>query len=799
MYIRRFALIVLSLLWAATLCLAQLDTASILGTVLDSSGGVIPGAKVVVQNMGTSATVELTSDQNGNFIAPVLPIGKYKVTVSVTNFNTFVQEGIQLNVADRVQLFITLKPGVVTQQVTVVGETPVVETASTTIGAVVSQQQVVDLPLNGRAVDTLVSLAPGVVSLGPHKSMSGASTGERDFDSGHKFLLDGGDSSGIDSDNADGGYGSAGRVNRISVDAVAEFRLAEMYSAEYGQTIGAVVNFISKSGTNQLHGSLYEFFRNEKLDARDWFNPEPFIKPAFRLNQYGGTLGGPIKKDKLFFFVDYEGDRQRLGRTFDTFVPTEEFRATLPAVLQPVVAQLPLPNGPVSADEPRIAAYNGSRVNQLREDTWMAKIDYQPTAKDRLTFRYNYNKAFTKVYFGVGEAQYEPIPSLMQTSKISYTRTLTPTMLNEAGFFFDRMHVVNPGAGTEAVRDFPIVVLGSGVPNVGPFIFDMDTPNTLFTYMDTLSWVKGRHQMKFGAQFLRMQCSKAVRFQQYILFPSLDWFQYNVPYGIWTVGWPRPGVRMTYRNFFVQDDIQATPNLTINAGLRYQYDGSPTEVHGQIANFDLATATLDPPGTPIFKAPKLNLAPRIGLAYTPFGSKKTVIRVGFGMFYNSYNASFGSVLTTNVPGRSMSANVTIFDDPYLVGFPTPDISAYVNSRSPAAESKDWAESYTEQWSFNVQRGFGESMVFQVGYVGNRALHLASSAREANPIISGTGIRRYPNFGSIAFSDPSKNSTYNALQVSFKRRMSRRLTFNVNYTWSHNLDQGGDVFGVAPAA
>jgi hypothetical protein len=790
MVIRRLVLITLAMLWAAVLCLAQLDTASILGTVFDSSGAVIPGAKVVVQNMGTSATVDLTTDGNGNFIAPVLPIGKYKVTVSMANFNTYVQEGILLSVADRIKLNVELKPGAVTQQITVVGEASMVQTASTTLGAVIGTQQIVDLPLNGRAIDELLILAPGVVA----GATNGATSG-RLWENGQKYLLDGGDTSQVDSDLAAGGYGSAARVNRVSVDAVAEFRVVNsMYSAEYGQTVGAVINFISKSGTNEYHGSLFEFLRNDKLDARNYFNPEPFDKPARRLNQFGGSLGGPIVKDKLFFFTDYEAVRQRTGISYSVYVPTAAFRASLAPVLQPVVAMLPLPNGAVSTAEPRLALYHGSVSNALTEDTGMLKFDYLPTAKDRFTFRYNGNGSFTKSYFGAATAEFRPIPAILQTSKISYTRTLTPTMLNEFGFFINRGHWTDPAAGTDAVRHFPITLsLGSGSAGVGPAVWDMDVANNLFTYMDTLSWIKGKHQIKFGAQIARMQCNKQVNFQQYLWFPNLDWFKLNWSYLFITVGWPRPGLRITQQGYFVQDDIQATRNLTINAGLRYTYDGAPTEAYGRIANFDLRTGTLDPPGSSVYDAPKLNFAPRIGLAYTPFGWKKTVIRAGWGIFYANYNAADAQFLPTNVPGFSQMRQVTILENFPPTAFPFPDISAYLGAFSPTAFNKDWQAAYTEQWSLNIQQGFGESTVLQVGYVGNWGRHY-SPIQQGNPLYSGTSIRRYPGVSSMTYYGAGTSTKFNSLQVGLKRRMSRGLAFNINYTWSHNLDQGGMSFG-----
>ena len=774
------------LFWAAALGLAQLDTGTIMGTVVDPSGAMIPGASVKVQNMGTSATVELTTDASGNFVAPVLAIGKYRISASATGFSTYVEEGIQLSVADRVRLSIQLKPGVVTEQVTVVGSSPLIDTASSTMGDVIGAQRVVDLPLNGRDVILLVKLAPGVVG----GTINGAPAFDgRLWQNGMKVLLDGGDTGQIDSDYDEAGYGSGARIHRASVDAIGEFRLAStMYSTEYGQSVGAVINYISKSGTNEFHGTVFEFFRHDKLDARNYFNPAPAAKPTIRLNQFGGVLGGPIVKNRLFFFGSYEAVRQRTGPTFNVWVPTAAFRASLPAVLQPVVAHLPLPNGPVSPSEPRLARYTTTLANQLTENAGMVKLDYLPGAKDRFTFRYNPMPSFTKSYFGVGEAQYRPVPSFLQTGKISYTRTVSPTKLNEAGFFVNRLRTDWVAAGTEAVRAFPRTSIGGGAAAIGPAQFDMPVANTSYTYMDTFSWVKDRHQLKFGAQIVRIHENKNQKFQQAVNYLNLNQFAQNRAYTVATQGRPEPGMRGTQNNVFIQDDIQASRRLTINAGVRYQFDTPPSEAYGRIANFDFAKGTVDPPGTPIWDAPKLNFAPRFGFAFTPLRSATTVIRGGFGLFYANQNPAQVQNMPNNVPGFSQARNANVSQYPNLVGFPFPDLSTFPAANTLATFDKNWEMAYTEQWNLNVQQGLGSDMVMQVAYVGNYGRHI-ERWEFSNPLIPGTTVRRYPNYGVINHNVPGAGSKYNGLQLSFKRRLSRGLTFNVNYTWSHMLGQG----------
>jgi len=778
--------LLLFLLCAPAICLAQLDTGTIVGTVADSSGLMIPNAKVLVLNLETGSRIDVGTDGSGNFIAPALRVGTYRVTVTVGGFQTHIQEGIRLSVNDRLNLPVVLHPGAVSEQITVAGEAPVLETATTTLGAVVSAQQVTDLPLSGRAVDQLARLAPGVVYLG-RKSVAGQSQGL--WVPGTRWLVDGGDSSQIDSDLASGGYGSQARVNRLSVDAVGEFRhVNSMYSAEYGQSTSGVVNFISKSGTNQYHGGVFEFIRNSALDARDYFNRKGTEQPPLRMNQFGGTIGGPIIRDKLFFFGNYEGVRQKQGLVYNVVVPTAAYRAGLSPELRVAIDQLPLPNGAASPTQPNVASLLTSRTNTLNENTFMVKVDYQATSKDRFAIRHNYNHSYNQQYFGVAEAQFRNIPSTPQTSMLSYTRTISPSVLNQFGFYLNRLDVTTTAAGTDKIRAFPQTVFGDGVPNVGPGTWDMDVRNTSFTYLDTLSWIKGAHQFKFGFQFVAMRANKLVNYQQFATFNTLADYALNKPFLLRTEGWPRPGIRGTQNDAFVQDDIRVNRNLNLNLGVRYKYDTTPTESHGKIANFDMATGKVDAPGSPLFSSPKLNFAPRLGLAWTPFGSQKTVIRAGYGMFHVYLNAAETQFLPTNIKGFGDRFQFQGQSDLTVKGFPFPDISRYPASTAIYSFNKDWRRAYTQQWNFNIQQALDQSTIVQVAYVGSHGVNF-NRAVEGNLFIPGTSVRTYPNLGSIAYTIGGNSNAYHSLQTSFKRRMTHGLGFDAYYTWSHAFDDG----------
>jgi len=782
---------------SAGLAFAQLETATIVGTVLDQSGAAIPQASVVVENQQTGAAVKLTTDSSGNYIAPVLRIGSYRVTASATGFKTSVQENIPLRVSDRVRVDVTLETGVVTEKVVVSAEAPVVDSESTTLGGVVSTQQVSELPVNGRSLTQYLVLVPGVIFLGPQRSMNGASQG-RLFESGLKYLVDGGDSGQIDSDLGDGGYQVAARISRASVDSIAEVRVVQSsFSAEYGQSVGGVINFITKSGGNDIHGSLFHYFRNEKMDSRNYFNPPPGFKPPFRLNQFGGSISGPIIRDRMFYFANYEGIRQRLGIFQNVLVPTAQFRNTLSPAVKAAADQLPLPNGAVSPTEPRLAFFTRGVSNALTENTGSVKLDHLATSSDRITFRHNANQSDTFTNFGVAPGNFRTVPALIWLSKLAYTKTLSPTLLNEASFAVNRWNAKNPSSDVAEVRAAPRVPsLGSGSAGIGGTTFDLLVNNTSFTFLDTLSWVKGKHQLKAGGQIVRNRANKASLRQVTITFNTLDQFVANAPFAISAAGRPRMGLRNTYYNFFLQDDIQVSRRLTVNAGIRYQYDTVPRESHDRIANFDPVTGRLDAPGTDIFKAPRNNWGPRLGLAYSLSDSKKTVLRMGYGVFHSSLIAAQAQDLPAGVPGVNLNNIVVAGQGIPITAFPTTDVSAFAGTASYWSMDKNWKTAATQSWNFNIQQALGDATVLQVGYVGNHATHLVPY-RNLNAFDPALGRRPFADrgfLGDIQQFWGCCDSNYNAMQVSLKRRHTKGLTFNVNYSWAHSLDQGGLTFG-----
>ncbi len=796
---RRFSISGISLLMLASLlplflstpsCFGQLESGTILGFVTDSTGAIVPSAAVTVTNEETGLSVRLTADSSGKFDAPTLPIGIYSIAASAPGFKSTTYLHIRLEVGQRISETVKLNPGAVTQNVTVTAETPLLQTASSTLGEVITNKQVEELPLNGRSIANVLAVVPGVKTLSTF-SING-STGDW-FSPGIHFLLDGADASQVDSDSVGAAYGSAARITRASLDGIQEIQvLTGNFSAEYGQSSGALINIITKSGTNAFHGSAFEYNQNSAFTSRDYFDPAPLLKPNVAFNQFGGSLGGPIVKNKIFFFTNYEGVRQTTGVTIPAFVPTAAFRATLPPLLQTYVAQMPLPNGPISTAEPRLGLYTLSGVNDtLTENAAAIKVDYQLTPNDRITGRWNPDWSTTVSYFGVSEGQINKVPALLQTGEAAYTKTFSPTLFNEASANVNRERYYIYKSTVPAVQNEPLISgIGSGGTSIGPTLYQVPVGNTSFTYLDTLSWVKGKHQIRTGIQIIRNDQNKGIENQDYMAFLTLDQFAQDKPFYVGTVGYPVTGIRLTYMDLFVQDDIQASRHLALNVGLRYQYDSAPTEAHNRLANYNPATGDLFPLGTPIMTTPKLDFDPRFGFAYSPFDNGKSVLRGAFGLFTSDINVANAQELLDNY--YSNNRTEYNFQNPNLVGFPFPSIPKLFPQNIYGMPVRGWRNAYTEQWSLGIQQAFGSKMALDVGYIGNHYV-LQAPIIDINRIIIGTNVRPNPKFGLIGVYTPSSGGNYNALQVSLKRQLSNRLSFNVNYTYAHALNNGGSVF------
>jgi len=823
-------LICLLLAFLASLAFAQYDTGNINGIVRDDTGAVVAGADVKVINIKTGRILAATTGGAGEYNVPGLPEGTYKVEVTRTGFEVGVVSNVVLSATATRAVDVTLKVGAVTEQVSVTADTLAVNTQTSGTGGTINGTEVENLPLNGRDFTSLIALVPGSVTSAGFggTSLGGYETSYADVN----VLLDGADATRIDSNAVSTQLGrQESRISRASVDSIAEFEvMSGVYSAEYGDSSGDVINVITKSGGNAFHGTLFEYFRNDVFDAENYFQTQ---KTPLRLNQFGGNLGGPIKKNKLFFFVNYEGVRQIVDApTGPQVVLTGAARETAVAAMQPVLATLPLPNpalGPVLVNGtpvPNVGYYEGGLHNSLREDTGSAKVDYTASNKDSFSFRFNISDSFTSTQYGIAADQVSPSPGRNYLLKGTYNRIFTPTLLNEFGVAYNRPWTDSLGGG----GPFPIFQCsgfwGCGASNTfgdapGPALFSEHRPQHSLQFLDTLSWTKGRHSIRTGLNIRHVVTQDALFPQEFIAFggnifeAASTYFLADQGFQLSTLGHNLVGVQNTDYSFFIQDDFRATPRFTLNIGLRYDYF---SVLHGGLMqNFSIAiakanqtssTAPFGPLGADLYNPDYRGFGPRLGFAWNPRGEGKTVVRGGFGVFFNPTLTGEGLSLAGNY---QQGYNINLFDfftpgfsctPPYpgapYISYPLPSPLPVCTPAPPPnvnALDPNLRNTYTMHWSLGVQQELARNTVMEIAYVGNRGVKLPAGAAYAGEELNlspfgGTEIN--PLFGNIRYLGDFVNSNYHSLQASLRRHMGHGLNLDANYTWSHETDDGVDI-------
>jgi hypothetical protein len=826
-------------------------TGSILGTVMDSAGAVVPNAAVEVKNIGTDQVRQAPTDAQGRYTIADLPVGNYEAQASAQGFQTTVRRGITLTVGAQAVVDFALSIGQTQQTVTVEAEVSQVDTLSTAVASHVEQKQINDLPLNGRNFADLVTLLPGVaggsqIGNGGNNLLYGVEnnfsvSGSRS--EGQAYLLDNSDIQGF----WNHGSGSGVMGTTLGIEAISEFSvLTNTYSAQFGGN-GAVVNAVSKSGTNGFHGSAYEFLRNSALDARNFFDPHTI--PAFRQNQFGGSLGGPIKKDKLFFFVNDEELRRSLGQTFVGLVPdANAHQGLLPCKLAPtlacdpstnlanvgvspktasILALYPLPTtpGPPNSGFGTVPEVDSQTGN---ENYLLARIDYNLSTKDSLFVRYVRDSGDTTLPF-LGSPLPPRWPEIGATrnqfATIEERRVISPNIVNLLRFSFTRTRETDVQARpdqTPALDFFPERHQNGGVnitglSSIGTSIFAplLEVQNK-FPVADDVFWSKGAHSLRFGASFSRIQSN----FQQqgwwggFYSFGSLASFLQGTPY---LFQGPEPGLTDSYRDFrenevdgYIHDEWKALPKLTVNIGLRYEFVTNPTtNVHPLNTLINPPFGTFQRVSNVFASNPSLhNFDPRIGLAWDPFADHKTAIRAGFGIFYDPIHArSYASGYYFNPPYALAFVPLPAFPNPFPGALPPPAQLVgvdYNTTQSP----------HMYQWNFNIQRQIFESTTLTVGYVGSRGLHLYA-ARDINPVeptvVNGVpvfgvpvgptaaGIKSNPRLNpagaALSSEAPVGDSSYNSLQVGLNRRFSHGVQGQLSYTWSKCMDDASGTYGL----
>lgn len=838
------------LLWVLLIpghLLAQVTGATLSGTIKDESGSAVPNVKVVVKNLATGVVTNVTANADGFYIAPNLRPGQYEVTVSAPGFSTQVQNGTTLTVGTPQELNFTIKVGQLTQKVEVNAAPSAVELASSSVGGVINSKTVVELPLNGRDWVQLATLKPGVHNIPTQAPASGASnranrgigtllsiSGTRPQQ--NNFRLDG---ISIE-DYAGGGPGSVAGV-AMGVDAIQEFSvLTSNYSAEYGRTSGGVVNATTRSGTNAFHGTGYWFLRDEDFDAKGFFDSS---RAPFHRNQFGGSLGGPIQKDKTFFFFNYEGLREDLGVTHVDKVPSQDARngiihnsngttttITVSPMVQPFLAFYPLPNaGLIGVGNTGLAILSGSDITDENFET--VRIDHKFSDQDSMFGSWFLDKAT----FTTPDSYNTWISgntSKRQMVSLEETHVFSPTLVNSLRIGYSgidsnasqALRAINPVASDLTLGTFPgrpaaqlfVTGLTTNSGGLGGLVPLIDNWNSYQLYDDAFL-TKGLHSVKFGFAFEAMQLGRTAITgpNGEFSFGSLTNFLTDVPKTF--KGQPpdttsSPQLRQKLFGGYIQDDWRIRPNLTFNLGLRYEMTTVPTETKNRLANLASLTAPTITLGSPLFSNPTTrNFEPRIGFAWDPFHNGKTAIRGAIGQFdvlplpYEFFfaqgaTAPFSEVITEgNLAPGSFPSGVAISGSTS----PTSLIVAFV-PHNPA-------RNYVLIWNLAVQRQLTSSTTLTVGYVGNHGVHMLSRADDANstqpiqtsagllfPFPAGSQKRLNPNFGAIRSVFWDGSSVYDALEVNVSKRFSHGFQIQGAYTFSKGIDTGsssnvGDQF------
>jgi len=822
-------------------------TATISGIVTDTSGAAVTGAKVDVRNIGTGAVQSAATDGQGRYTVPDLAIGDYEVQASQAGFQTVVRKGITLTVGSQVAVDFSVPVGQAQQTVTVEGQATQVETSSTTLSSLVDQTQMRELPLNGRNVEQLILLAPGVQSVtgSSQSTMYGRNNGYSVAGGraeGQEILLDGQDMRNF----LGRGTGASNLGTSLGIDAIAEFQtLTNTYSAQYGGA-GAVINSVSKSGTNAFHGSAFEFLRNSALDARNFFDTAVLPGqssagvPAYRRNQFGGTIGGPIKKDKMFFFANYEGLRSLLGETRIATVPDADNRTpttTNPASAAGVAATLailPFPTTELGGGIGTVPLV----ANQIaHEDYVLGRFDYNLSAKDSIFVRYLSDRG-TLVEPFPGTTTGATLPYWVEDSNnknqfatIEERRIVSATLVNSLRFSFSRPGAsgrTNPNTEPAALNFFPGegrqdgFVSIPGISSLGPSTFDPITfAQNKFNTADEVIWTKGAHSLQFGANVLRNDTNTYFNytegsnwaFSSYALFLAGS---ASTLTGI--LPGPTDGnrdIRAIEMSPYIHDEWKVRSNLTLNLGVRYEWSSNPVEPHNE---FWMVTNILTNTGFVNVQHPfirgnpsKWNFDPRIGLAYDPFADHKTSFRAGFGLYHNLIEPrTYVDGMWPATPTNFAVQNNPIY--PFIFSSVTP--SALLGN--PGFDPNTDTTPYMVQWNANMQRDIGDGTILTVGYVGSRGVHLFMSpiANTTIPTVGPYGLqygtltgtkitpnpRINPVFGGEYLLEPEAWSEYSSLQAALNRRFGRNVQFQASYTWSHCLDIGSTSFtGEGPAS
>jgi hypothetical protein len=743
-------------------------TATISGRVEDAAGVVVDGATVTVRSLETGATRSARTDEAGNFRVLSLSLGPQEVKAEKKGFKAAVRMGIDLKVGQEAVVNLRLEVGELVQQVTVLEEAPVVNTTTASVSGVVGEREVKDLPLNGRSFDNLITLNPGAINYSSMKSAQTSTSDGNTFSvAGRRtlenlFLLNGIEYTGSSQLAVTPG-GVSGEL--LGIDAVREFNvLTSTYPAEYGKRAGAQVIIVTQSGSNTLHGSIFEFLRNSALDARNFFDQGSV--PPFRRNQFGGAAGGPLKKDRLFLFGNYEGFRQALAISNVSVVPDQQARqgilpAPVPNVnrsMLPYMSLWPQANGPEllanGLPSGTALSYNNPRQS-IREDFGTMRADYRPRDRDSLSGSYTVDDGNSLIpladpLFGSTVRLRSQVASLQETHIVSPQALNTFTAgFSRAAFNYDSLPLTSFSPSLDFVTGGGPggVVIGGGATTTGIAALTSAGPNNaanvwnrrnLFTYSDSLQINKGIHQISAGVWFQRLQDNEDTASRQLgqASFTSLQSFLQGTVSTFQAVTNPTElGWRSLFGAWYFQDTIKIRPNLTFEAGIRHEFTSGWNEVSGRAANYITDAQGILLTDTRVSNAAftgnnaKRLFGPRVGLAWDPFGNGKTAIRAGFGTYYSLIDAL--SFLLNSLPpynGSASFANVQLSSIvPIVPGVPPPpscgpNVTGTCTIFAPQGIQANAKTPTVQEWNFIVEQQINSNTAVRAAYVGSFGYH-----------------------------------------------------------------------------